>query len=158
VPTNPVGDGDDACAAAEATLGRNVNRSKAFTASMVLSIAGAVLGLTTAPALAAGRVLNGAYSNGTSYTVSVDVSSTYASGSGSNSTAWQRATLVVYQCSGTADCSNRVQIAATTNYGSTYISTGNPSSFGHTYQSCLSVVTYGGQSYSNYCTTPAAAG
>lgn len=107
------------------------------------------------PAWAGSTNASGFFPNGVAYNIQIDVTGGYAQGSAGTSSNYSQATLVVYQCSGTGDCSARVKIASNRNYNTSGIATGNPYSFGHTYQTCLSA-TFGTTSYSNYCTGVAA--
>jgi hypothetical protein len=108
------------------------------------------------PASAGERTRSGTYPNGVNYTVKVSVYDGYASGYIATGVNYETGTIVVYQCSGTGNCSNRVAMASRRNYYTWFVDTGNPYSYGHTYQSCGSVTFPNTPSYSNYCTDVAA--
>jgi hypothetical protein len=136
-------------------MGESSARRWTPTVSVALALVLAVL--TASPSSAGTRSVGGYYPNGVQYYIMVKVEYGEATGTGSvqEDRPWSEATLVVWQCSGTGNCSNRVAVASTRNYNQTYIRTGNPVSVNHTYQTCKSV-RFGTVSYSNYCTDIAA--
>lgn len=122
----------------------------------VLGLAASLALLVATPASAGQRDAYGSFSNGVTYHVNVSVYSDFANGYVATGANYETGTIVVYECSGTGDCSNRVQIAASRNYYTSGVSAGNPSSYGHTYQGCGSITFPNTPSYSNYCTAVAA--
>lgn len=112
--------------------------------------------MNAVPASATWKATYGTFSNGVTYFVEIDATSTNVWAHANTSSSYSEATLVIEMCSGTGACySPKVIIASNRNYNTNDIVTQNPPSFGHTYKACLSA-RFGTTSYSYYCTDLAA--
>jgi hypothetical protein len=130
-----------------------VPRRRAAQVLLTMGVVATTAVATAVPASAGYQVRSGsfAYPNGTYY-VEISASSAYVSAHAHTSVAYSEAVLAIEMCSGANVCSVPPNtFAANRNYSTNDITTGNPTSYGHTYRACFSP-TINGTTYSHLCT------